>query len=93
MAMIDFSSSLPAGEGYRSLSLIGSRGAAYADDQRDRNLLFRGDAPRATAPDSDFSALQPMIEDFVSAVDGGRSADVDTCAFTAAQELSGRLLA
>lgn len=74
MAMLDFTGALPEGDGYRSLCLIGSRGAAYADDHRDRNLLFDGGAPAASAPESDSAFVVPMLEDFVTAVREGRSA-------------------
>jgi hypothetical protein len=75
MAMLDFSESLKEGEGYRSLTVVGSDGAAYADDHRDRNLLFAGGAPGATPPPSLHTALRPMLEDFVSAVEKGRPAE------------------
>lgn len=73
MAMLDFTGTLPEGESYRSLSLIGSRGAAYADDHRDRNLLFNGGAPAASAPGSESAFIVPMLEDFIAAVREGRS--------------------
>ena len=66
--MLDFTSALPEGDGYHSLNLIGSRGAAYADDHRDRNLLFDGGSPAATAPAFQGAYIQPMLEDFVRAV-------------------------
>jgi predicted dehydrogenase len=47
MAILDFSTALPAGEGYESLSLIGSSGAAYADDHHNTHLLYRGGNPAA----------------------------------------------
>ena len=42
MALLDFCGSLPAGDDYFSLSLIGSTGAAYADDHHNRQLVYRG---------------------------------------------------
>ncbi len=47
MALLDFSTSLPEGQSYDSWSLIGSRGAAYADDHHNTHLLYAGDHPRA----------------------------------------------
>ena len=47
MALIDDVRTLPNGDGYLSLSLIGSSGAAYADDHHNRNLLFQGGDPSA----------------------------------------------
>ncbi len=75
MAMLDFTSALPDGDCYRSLSLVGSRGAAYADDHRDRNMLFNGGAPAATAPAIQGAYIQPMLEDFVRGVTVGRTAE------------------
>ena len=40
MAIIDYSTSLPQGPGYYFLSMIGSKGAAYADDHNNVNLRY-----------------------------------------------------
>jgi predicted dehydrogenase len=45
MAMIDVSRQLPTGDDYYSLSVIGSTGAAYADDHHNQQLLFAGGYP------------------------------------------------
>ena len=42
MAILDFARGLPSGQGYNSVSLIGSTGAAYADDHHNSHLLFTG---------------------------------------------------
>ena len=42
MAVLDFSDRLPAGQGYDSLSLIGSSGAAYSDDHHNTHLPLNG---------------------------------------------------
>src|SRR5206468_777892 len=47
MALVCVARSLPAGDAYDSLSLIGSTGAAYADDHYQSHLLYRGSAPAA----------------------------------------------
>ena len=47
MALIDVSAGLPPGDGYRSVSVIGSAGAGYADDHHNRALLFGGGDPAA----------------------------------------------
>ena len=44
MAMIDVTTSLPAGDDYYSLSLIGATGSAYADDHHNTQLLYGGGA-------------------------------------------------
>lgn len=72
MAMIGFSGALPDDDGYHSLSLIGSRGAAYADDHRDRNLVFSGGSAKAELPGSRDAHIQPMLEDFLGSVRTGK---------------------
>ena len=68
MALIDFTNSLPDGDNYESLSLIGSKGAAYADDHRNRNLFFHGGEPSASCPDTKLSFIKPMLINFANKV-------------------------
>ena len=68
MAMIDCTVSLPAGEGYFSLSMIGSAGAAYADDQHNVNLQFGGGPPKAVKVGQGQAHLTALIEEFACAV-------------------------
>ena len=73
MALIDHTSTLPEGGSYYSLSLIGSTGAAYADDHRNRELLFTGGAPRAVeTTQGDFAYIEQLRE-FIMAVKEKRS--------------------
>ena len=46
MALLVYSSLHPPGDPYRSLHVIGSAGAAYADDQQNMQLLYKGGQPR-----------------------------------------------
>ena len=71
MALLDFTNSLPTGDNYESLSLIGSKGAAYADDHRNRNLFFNGGAPDAKYPDTSMNFIGPMLEDFTKRIKTG----------------------
>jgi len=68
MALIDFTNSLPDGDNYESLSLIGSKGAAYADDHRNRNLFFNGGSLGAQCPDTKLSFIKPMLINFANKV-------------------------
>ena len=68
MALLDFTNSLPSGDNYESLSLIGSKGAAYTDDHRNRNLFFSGGAPGAKCPDTSMNFIGPMLEDFTQKI-------------------------
>jgi predicted dehydrogenase len=43
MAILDFANTFPSGQSYDSLSLIGSSGAAYADDHHNTHLLYGDD--------------------------------------------------
>jgi predicted dehydrogenase len=63
-AVIDCCLDLPAGDEYHSASLIGSRGAIYSDDHRDRQLLFGRDG--VTAPKADYGhvAMAAQLRDF-----------------------------
>ena len=55
MAVIDIAHTLPVNsDPYYSLTLIGSTGAAYADDHRNVQLLFQGKT--ATAPKLEFTS-------------------------------------
>ena len=67
MAILDFSSGLLAGRGYDSLSLIGSQGAAYADDHHNTHLLFAGGNPTALVSDAGSGHLMEL-QAFVDAI-------------------------
>ena len=87
MAVLDFTDSLPDGEDYRSLSLIGSRGAAYADDHRNRNLFFDGDSPKASCPDFEHTLIQPMLQDFITNIRMGTDSNSATQSYRKASEI------
>jgi predicted dehydrogenase len=72
MALIDHARTLPPGECYFSLSLIGAKGAAYVDDHHNMQLLFGEHHPRAVkTPQGDLHALL-QLQEFVSAIGGNR---------------------
>lgn len=72
MALIDVSTSLPEGEGYFSLSLIGSTGAAYADDHHNMQLLYDGGSPAAVKTRQGDAAMLAEVSELVAAVDQNR---------------------
>ena len=72
MALIDYSSALPGGADYQSLSVIGSAGAAYADDHQNMQLLYQGDHPRAVRADEGVRQLVNLTQDFLDALHDGR---------------------
>ena len=68
MALIDVSAGLPPGDGYRSVSVIGSTGAGYADDHHNRALLFGGGDPAARDPGEGTHDLAGELADFSAAI-------------------------
>jgi predicted dehydrogenase len=72
MALIDDARTLPSGDGYFSLSLIGSTGAAYADDHHNRNLLFRGGDPNAIDTGQGSLHLTAQLREFIAAIEEQR---------------------
>ncbi len=71
MAVLDIAMSLPHGDSYQSLELIGADGAAYADDQHNVQLLYRGGSPTARLTDQGGAAAISQLQAFVSAVEIG----------------------
>ena len=77
MAVLDFSDRLPAGQGYDSLSLIGSSGAAYSDDHHNTHLLFAGGNPAALIDDCG-EGLVHEVQGFVEAVAGEETSEINS---------------
>ena len=76
MALIDVSTGLPPGDGYRSVSVIGSAGAGYADDHHNRALLFGGGDPAARDPGEGNHDLAAELADFSAAIAERRAPSV-----------------
>ena len=72
MALIDLSRTLPAGDGYFSLSVIGSTGATYADGHHNAQLVFGGGSPSARITGEGPAAVIAQVTEFVSAIEEGR---------------------
>ena len=77
MAVLDFSNRLPEGQDYASTCLIGSKGAAYADDHHNAQLLLTKTAPTALITESgsghlyEFQAfVDEIASDSPSLIDG-----------------------
>lgn len=70
MALLDFSAALPQGKGYDSLSLIGSTGAAYADDHNNTHLLFNGGNPAALISGQGDGHLALELQSLVDGITG-----------------------
>lgn len=71
MALIDYSNQLPDGDGYQSLSVIGSSGAAYADDHHNMQLVFRGGRPQAVRADETGRQHSVAVQKHVDSLQAG----------------------
>jgi predicted dehydrogenase len=81
MALIDHWDHLPPGDGYRSLSLIGSTGAAYADDHQNAQLVFRGGPPQALGVDEGGREHLALVQAFVDGIDQGHDLSASVSAW------------
>ena len=88
MALIDRSSTLPPGDGYFSFSVIGSDGAAYADDHLNKQLVFRGEHPTAVGTDSEGRAVLGDLQEFCHAIWEQRAPLVTGADWLAATEVA-----
>ena len=88
MALIDVSDDLPPGDGYRSVTVVGSAGAGYADDHHNRNLVFGGGAAAARAPGEGNLELVAELEEFAAAAGGPRAPAVTAAAAGAALQVA-----
>ena len=67
MALIDTATNRPGNDDYYSLHLIGSSGAAYADDHRNAHLLLAEQGSQALMHQQDeVLAIQNMLSEFVA---------------------------
>mgnify|MGYP001365770291 FL=1 len=88
MAFIDRSSTLPPGDGYFSFSVIGSNGAAYADDHLNKQLVFRGEHPDAVGTGSEELAALGDLQEFCRAIREQRAPLVTGADWLAATEVA-----
>lgn len=68
MALIDHAEVHSACDDYFSLSLIGSSGAAYADDHHDMQILYGQGGPAALKTGQGDLALLAQLQEFINAV-------------------------
>ena len=72
MALVDVSNRLPPGDGYHSLSVIGSAGAAYADDHQNMQLVYRGGQAQGMRTGEGSKHLAALVQDFADGLAAGR---------------------
>lgn len=87
MAVLDFAHSLPEGDGHRSFSLIGSKGAAYADDHRNRNLFFYGGSPQADRQSFELATIENLLRSFAEDVREGNDSGSMARSYRKASEI------
>ncbi|MFN0056511.1 MAG: Gfo/Idh/MocA family protein [Planctomycetales bacterium] len=75
MALIDGGTMLPAHEHYASYSLIGARGAVYADDHHNRQLLFGQEGVQGISTGDTGTKMALLLEEFAAAIQVGRESD------------------
>jgi predicted dehydrogenase len=75
MALVDVATTLPGGEDYYSLSLIGGDGSVYADDHHNMHLLYAGGQPEAVRGGEGVAGLVNLLAEFSAAVAEGRAAN------------------
>jgi len=75
MALIDVATTLPGGDDYYSLSLIGGDGSVYADDHHNMHLLYAGGQPEAVRGGEGAAGLVNLLAEFSAAVSEGRAAE------------------
>jgi myo-inositol 2-dehydrogenase/D-chiro-inositol 1-dehydrogenase len=76
MAIVDYSTALPPGGDYLSLSLIGSDGAAYVDDHHDAHLRYGGGAPEALTAGRGTGHFVDQLQEFVGVITAGREPSI-----------------
>jgi predicted dehydrogenase len=89
MAMLDYTDRLPAGDDYLSLSVIGSSGAAYADDHQNVQLVYRGGRPQAFRVEERSLQLAGMVQEFVDGLRANRSFAATVSRWSGALKLAG----
>jgi predicted dehydrogenase len=68
MALLDHA--VIPGDRYDSLSMICSRGAAYAEDHQNMQLIFRGGSTRAIRTDEGIQQWSALVQEFVDSIVG-----------------------
>lgn len=78
MTLITTSKSLPEGDRYCSCSVIGSTGAAYADDHRQMQLIYQPGGIQANRTAEGVLARVEELREFAAAIDQHREPSVST---------------
>jgi predicted dehydrogenase len=88
MAVCGIATGLPLGSGYYSLALIGSLGAAYADDHHNMHLIYRGGRPQAALTDMRAMAVRAQLDEFAQSIAEARDPSVSGADAVAALQIA-----
>jgi hypothetical protein len=72
MALLDHAR-LPDGDSYQSVSVIAASGAAYADDQQNMQILYRGGTPKAVRAEETLVQWTALLQEFVDRAGKGET--------------------
>ena len=75
MALIDYAVTLPPGDGYTTVSMIGATGGVHGDDARNVNLVYGGGQPSAMSPGYGDGHVLALLQEFVDSIEEGREPD------------------
>ena len=75
MAVIGYAATLPAGDGYTSVSMVGSTGGVHGDDAHNVNLVYRGGPPSAMRTGYGHGHVLALLQEFVDSISEGREPD------------------
>jgi len=89
MALLDYFDHLAAGDGYQSVTVIGSTGAAYANDHQNMQLLYRGGRPQAVRTEEGARQMAALVQEFVDGLRTGRDLSPSVTAWRNAAAVAG----
>ena len=75
MAVIGYAATLPAGDGYTSVSMVGSTGGVHGDDAHNVNLVYGGGPPAAMRIGYGHGHVLALLQEFVDSIAEGREPD------------------
>ena len=75
MALIGYAATLPPGDGYTSVSMVGSTGGVHGDDAHNVNLIYGGGAPSAMPTGYGHGHVLALLQEFVDSIEEGREPD------------------
>ena len=76
MATIDHAT-IPGGDPYYSLTVIGAHGAAYADDHANVQLAYQGGQPRGILTEEAVGQYVTLLQEFIDALASGHIDSLD----------------